>query len=127
MRSQNKNKGYYLASGLLALVIVSFGLFDASAHIISPVQFNQAQLELILEQKDAEGEINLSTFYSWPYNKSPENYRSTFIFNTYLIGYNSSIIVKHQSQSKKLDSINPISHFIQLKRIPQNSDDPSNS
>lgn len=127
MRSQKKYSGH-LALGLLALLIISFGLFNASAHIISTAQFSQAQVELTLEQKNSESEICLSSFYSRSYCKSSENHYSSFIFNTtYLIGYNTFIFVKHQSQSEKLNSINPISHFTQLKRIPQNSDDPSKS
>jgi cell division septal protein FtsQ len=61
MRSQKKYSTY-LALGLLALVVISLGLFNASGQIISTNQFSQAQVELTLEQKKSESEICISIF-----------------------------------------------------------------
>lgn len=127
MMRQKKFCGY-LASGLLLLVTLSFGLFNASGHVISTTQFPHTQVELSLEKEKSVGEVTLSTFYSQLHCESSEKHHSPFIFNsTYLIGFNTFIFVKYQSQSEKTNSINPASHFIQLKRIPQNSDDPFKS
>ena len=127
MRSQKKYIGF-LASCLLAVAIISFGLLNVSGHIISAVQVSQVQVALTLEQKETEKEIFSLSDYSRPHCNRATGNSARFTLNTlYLIGYNKAICVKLQTQSKKLSSISPISHFIQLKRIPQNSDDPSKS
>lgn len=128
MSNQKTNCGY-LSPMLLALVVITFGFFNFSGYIISTVQVIPTQIELTLEQRKLSNEhrLCLSGAYSQPLVKNAKSYSSPAAFNgKFLISYNNFIFVKHQSLSKKLNIINPVFHFIQLKRIPQNSDDPSN-
>ena len=128
--SNQKTYYEYLSSILLALVVLTFGLFDTSGHIISTVQVSPAQVELTFEQKNSFNERRICICKAYPQSlvNSSKSHSSSFLFDSnYLISYSTFISVKHQSISKKLNSFNPISHFTQLKRIPQNSDDPVKS
>jgi len=128
----SNQKAYYeyLSSILLALVVLTFGLFNTSGHIISTAQVLPAKVELTFEQKSSFNELRICIWKAYPPSliNSSKNHSSPFLFDSkYLISYSTFISVKHQSISKKLNSFNPISHFTQLKRIPQNSDDPVKS
>gem|GEM_PF-4408740 len=111
------------------LIILAFGFFSTTGHIISSVQvLPTPQVELSLGKKSTFDELGLSFFktYSLTSVKNTRSHSSLFDIN-YLISYNNLISVKHESITKKLNSLNPISHFTQLKRIPQNSDEPIES
>ena len=128
--SNQKNYCEYLSTTLLALVVFAFGLFNTSGHVISTVQVLPAQVELTLQQNNSfvERRIYISKEYLLSLVNGSKTYSPSFIFDSiYLVNYNTLISVKHRSISKKLNSFNPISHFLQLRRIPQNSDDPVKS
>ncbi len=126
--SNQKTYCEYFSATLLALVILIFGLFNTSGHIISTIRVIPSQVELILDQQNKfdEGSVSISKAYPSPLVITSKNLSPSFIFNsTYLKNYTILISVKHHSISKKLNSFifNSISHFTQLTRIPQNSDD----
>ena len=128
--SNQKNYCEYLSTTLLALVVFAFGLFNTSGYVISTVQVLPAQVELTLQQNNSfvERRIYISKGYLLSLVNGSKTYSPSFIFDSiYLVNYNTLISVKHRSISKKLNSFNPISHFLQLRRIPQNSDDPVKS
>jgi hypothetical protein len=128
--SNPKTYNRYFYKALLALVVIAFGYINTSGHVISSSQALPAQVELTLEQKsDLEGTAICIFNANVPFlNIASHSHSLSYIFDSkYLAIYHELILVKFKSISKSLNFFKPLSYFTQLKRFPQNSEDPSAS
>ena len=129
MSDQKTHRGY-LSSVLHVLIVLVFGFFNTSGHIISTIQLLPAQTELLVEQKNSIKDSSKPTPGKGAQHhlESSKRHSSSIVFtNKYLISYHSFISVRFHSQSEKFISFNSIPHFTQFKIIPKISDDPYKS
>lgn len=120
MNVQKAHTGF-LSKILLALIVVTFGVFDASVFGTSAV-YSSPQIELAFDNIQTADSYEVGITSTYATTKTFDN--SAFIFcSRYLANYNTATNVKYQSVSKKHISFMSISYLAQLIRIPEHSED----
>lgn len=120
----------YLRSVLILLVVMTFGFFNASGHIISTFHVSPAQIEQTNYQSNTHDNSRLDIskiFQSAQATDANPILKWHFCFNsTYMVCHNALISVKYQSLKKKALQFTPFIHIIKLVGISRNSQDPFN-